>query len=256
MIKAILALGAVVAGVQGLQWGRLPMPTQLRLAQVGHKLQMADAETGGATPGLIDQIDAVVETAAGHVKKSETLVTGLDKELNKTMDLVTTTVSKLTENEVQRISLIKDFNFNAISLNGILVDMTTGTQQINDVISMANRIKTNMASDIKKINDAIGVTNDWLVKMDNWVTFVTTETKQIDEAQANLVKWGDLAKENINTHNLATVRLAKEGDDLETQISDLNSALLATGAMIGYTPTTLTMAEATGGFGWLYTTWS
>ncbi len=242
--------------VNGLQWGRFPIPKQLGFTEFQGRLQTADATTGTTPMGLTDEINTVIQASASSVNQSQTLVNAQLNELNVTSQLVTKTVNQVTENEADRIVLIKEYNKNVLSLNAILVDMTTGAQQINDVIAVANRIKTNIANDIRKINDAITVTNDWMVKMDSWVAFVKDETQQIDQAQANLVSWGDSTKTNINLHEVAAVKLAREAYDLETQISDTSNLLLATGGLIGYTPKTLTMAEAAGGLGWQYTYWS
>ena len=254
--KIVFALGAFVHKSEALQWGRFPIPAQLRLTQVGSQLQTADASTGSGTKSIVERINDIIESANTKIQNSQTLVTAQTSQLDTTEKEVEKTITAVTNNEEARIQCVKDYNKNAISLNGILVDMTTGTQQINDVISVANRVQTNLNNDIKKINEAISVTNDWLVKMDNWVTFVKSETEQIDTAQANLITWGDSVRKNINTHEEAALSLAKTGDDLETQVSDLNNVLLATGALLGYKPATLTIAEASGGFGWLYTAWS
>lgn len=249
-------IAALVSVVSGLQWGRFPVPTQIALTERMGRLQTADVSNPSSSTGILDQIDDVIQTAASNVQQSQTIVTAQLNELNVTNGMINQTVMVVQNNERVRIALIKDFNKNVMSLNSVLVDMTTGAQQINDVISMANRIKTNLANDIKKINDAINVTNDWMVKMDSWVAFVKDETHQIDEAQANLVSWGDTTKNNINLHEVAALKLAREAYDLETEISDMSNNLLGTGRLLGYAPSVLTMAEAAGGLGWAYTYWS
>ena len=117
-------------------------------------------------------------------------------------------------------------------LNQNLVDMTTGSQQINDVIAVSNRIKTNLVSDINTLNNAIMVVNDWMVKMDAWVVFVRDETTQIDQAQANMLNWGEATKNNINTHEVSAMRLARQAYDIETDISQMNNLLLGTGQLM------------------------
>ena len=250
----IFIWGAVV--VHGLQWGRFPIPNQLGLTEIRGRLQTTDSSSPTTSLGLADQVNAVIQAAAASVGQSQSLVNAQLNELNVTNDLVSRTVNQVTQNEGDRVSLVKEYNKNVLSLNSILVDMTTGAQQINDVIAVANRVEKNVANDIKKINDAINVTNDWMVKMDSWVAFVKEETSQIDQAQANLVTWGDATKNNINLHEVAAIKLAREAYDLETQISEMSNFLLGTGGLIGYTPTTLTMAEASGGLGWHYSYWS
>jgi hypothetical protein len=251
-----IVIAALLSVASGLQWGRFPVPTQIALTEHMGRLQTADVSSPSSSKGILDQIDDVIQTAASNVQQSQTIVTAQLSELNVMNGMINQTVMLVQNNERVRIALIKDFNKNVMSLNSALVDMTTGAQQINDVISMANRIKTNLANDIKKINDAINVTNDWMVKMDSWVAFVKDETHQIDEAQANLVRWGDTTKNNINLHEVAAMKLAREAYDLETEISDMSNYLLATGRLLGYTPSVLTMAEAAGGLGWAYTYWS
>lgn len=251
-----ILIAALVGLASGLRWGRFPIPTQIALTERMGRLQTADLSSNSTAAGIMDQIASIIQTAAATVNQSQTIVTAQLRELNVTNGMINQTVMLVQNNEHVRIALIKDFNKNVMALNAVLVDMTTGSQQVNDVISTANRIKTNLANDIKKINDAINVTNDWMVKMDSWVAFVKDETHQIDEAQANLVSWGDATKNNINLHEVAAVKLAREAYDLETQISDMSNFLLGTGRMLGYTPSTLTMAEAAGGLGWAYTYWS
>jgi len=91
--------------------------------------------------------------------------------------------------------------------------------------------------------------NDWMVKMDAWVVFVRDETTQIDQAQANMLNWGEATKNNINTHEVSAMRLAREAYDIETDISQMNNLLLGTGQLMGYTPKTITIAQANGGLG-------
>jgi hypothetical protein len=165
-------------------------------------------------------------------------------------------VTQVESNENGRVGIIKEHNKQVMEMNQALIDMTTGSQQINDVISVANRIKTNLANDIRKLNEAIMVTNDWMVKMDSWVVFVQDEAHQIDNAQANLLKWGDVTKENINTHEVSAVKLARAAYDLETQIMQVNNFLLGTGELMGYTPTTLSIPEAAGGIPSILSFWS
>jgi hypothetical protein len=257
MLQVVLWSGLLAGIGNSLQWGRFPVPSQLGLTEVMGRFQTTDSSSSSSSGGgIVDQINTVIASAASSVNQSQTFVTAQLNELNVTNGMINRTVQGVSDNEAKRIGLIKDFNGNVMSLNTILVDMTTGSQQINDVISTANRIKTNIANDIKKINDAINVTNDWMTKMDSWVAFVKSETSEIDQAQANLVTWGDSTKNNINLHEVAAVKLAREIYDLETTIADMSNYLLGTGTLFGYTPTTLTMAEASGGLGWQYSYWS
>jgi hypothetical protein len=254
-MKCFLGALVLVPMTAGLRWGRLPVPTQLGLTERMGRLETTGTAASSAL-GLADQINAIVQEAANSVNQSQAIVSAQLNELAVTNSMINQTVQLVESNEQVRIALIKEYNKNVLSLNGVLVEMTTGAQQVNDVIATANRIKTNIANDIKKINDAIAVTNDWMVKMDSWVAFVKDETQQIDQAQANLVSWGDATKTNINLHEVAALKLAREAFDLETKISSTNNFLLGTAKMLGYNPSTLTIAEATGGLGWAYTYWS
>ena len=243
----------LVASVYG--WGKYPTPSQIGLSELVGRLQtMTDTNTTSLS--LSDQINALIESAATQVSKSQSLIGAQLNELNVASDIVNRTVIQVEANEAARISIIREYNKNALGFNQILIDMTSGSQQINDVISVANRIKKNLANDIRRINEAISVTNDWMVKMDAWVSFVLDETTQIDQAQANLLKWGDATKNNINLHEVAAMKLGREAYDLETEIIDMSNFLLSTGKMMGYTPATLSIPEAAGGLGWSYTSWS
>lgn len=245
-------LGMVPVGL-GLQWGRFPVPQQLGMTELMGRLQTAPVST---PVGLADQINALIQSASEKVANSQSVVAAQLNELNVTNGIINRTIAQVEANEEARIAQVKEYNKNVLALNGVLVEMTTGSQQINDVIATANRVKKNIANDIKRINDAISVTNDWMVKMDAWVAFVKEEVKEIDQAQANLVRWGDATKNNINLHEVAAVKLAREAFDLETQISSMTNLLLSSGKLLGYTPSTLTIAEAAGGLGWSYTYWS
>ena len=236
-------------------WGRFPVPTQLGLTELVGRLQ-ADSTTNTTALSLTDQINALISSASGKVAQSQALVTAQLNELTVAGQTVNRTVAQVATNEAARISIIKEYNKDAMVLNQLLVEMTTGAQQVNDVIGVANRVKKNLAADIRRVNEAIAVTNDWMVKMDSWVSFVTDETAQIDQAQANLLAWGDATRENVNLHEVAAQKLGREAYDLETQIIEVSNLLLSTGAMMGYTPSTLTIAEASGGLGWDYTYWS
>ena len=236
-------------------WGRFPLPHQLGFSQLVNQLQ-TDVTTNTTSLTLIDQINALINSSAQKVAQSQSLVTAQLNELSVERGTVNKTVGQVANNEATRISIIREYNKDALALNNLLVDMTGGSQQINDVIGVANRVKKNLAADIQRVNEAIAVTNDWMVKMDSWVNFVTDETNQIDAAQANLLKWGDATKDNINLHEVAEVKLGRETYDLETEIVQLSNYLLSTAQMLGYTPNTLTIAEAAGGLGWNYTFWS
>lgn len=243
---------------QALEWGRYRIPTRLGLTELVTRLQDAGTNVSSlaTSGGLVDQINQVIQSASNTVSKTQSLVAAQQSELNVTNNLVNQTITQVEANENNRIAAIKEYNKNVLSLNGILSDMTTGSQQINDVISMANRVKNNLAHDLNSINEAIAVTNDWMVKMDSWIAFVKDETQQVDQAQASLVSWGDSTGSNINLHEVAAVKLAREVYDLETNISSTANFLLATGQMLGYTPQTLTVVEASGGLGMPYTPWS
>ena len=236
------------------------MPTQLGMSELMVRVKGADgaSQSGGSSGsvGIVDAINAVVQAAADQLGRSQRVVEAHANELAVTDGLITQSITQVETNENNRIALVKEYNQGVLGLNQMLVEMTTGSQQINDVISLANRVKNNLATDIHIINDAITVTNDWMVKMDNWVTFVKQETHEIDEAQANLVKWGDATKNNMNLHEVAAIKLAREAYDMETEISDMSNFLLSTGKLMGYAPQTLSMAEAAGGLGWAYSYWS
>lgn len=249
-VLSILAIAHQVAG-----WGRYPMPQDLGLTELMSRLQDAGAPAT-SNMGLVDQINQLVIESADTVSKSQNLVEGHMKELYVTYGIVNKTIEQVAVNEANRIALIRDYNKNALSLNRIHTDMTTGAQQINDVLSMSQRTKKNLHDDIRRINDAIDVTNDWLVKMDEWASFVRSEKSKIDEAQAGLVKWGDRTKQNLNLHEVSATKLAREAYDLETQISDLTNIVLSCGELLGYKPKTLTIPEVSGGLGWEYTFWS
>lgn len=253
-VFGIFLLPAVWSAKTG-RWGKLALPHQLGLTELVTKLSKSGT-TNTTSLSLADQIQAYMLSTAQQLARSQTLVSAQLNELAVASDIVNRTTAQVELNEQARISIIKTYNENALLSNQILVDMTTGSQQINDVISVANRIKGNLATDIARLNEAISVTNDWMVKMDAWVVFVLDETTQIDQAQANLLQWGDATKENINTHEVAAMKLAREAYDLETQIVELNNMLLSTGSLLGYTPATLSIPDAAGGFGWTYSYWS
>lgn len=238
---------ATVCSVE-TKWGKYPLPRSLGLYQLVNQLQTDDS-TSTTTLSVSEQINAVITSAANSIKNSDQLVKAQLKELNVTQQMVNQTVDQIETNEDARVALIKQYNNNAMSMNQNLVDMTTGSQQINDVISVSNRVKTNLVSDINTLNNAIMVVNDWMVKMDAWVVFVRDETNQIDQAQANLLNWGEATKNNVNTHEVSALKLAREAYDIETQISQMNNLLLGTGKLMRYTPTTLTIPQASGGLG-------
>ncbi len=253
--RPLLALPAILAGPAPTRWGKLNLPRQIGLSELVSKLSRSDT-TNTTSLSLADEISAYMTTTAEQVAKSQTLVAAQLSELSVAEDIVSRTTSQVELNEDARIAIVKTYNDNALQSNQLLVEMTTGSQQINDVISVANRIKGNLATDISRLNDAISVTNDWLVKMDAWVAFVLDETTQIDQAQASLLAWGDSTRDNCNTHEVAAMKLAREAYDVETQIVELNNLLLSTGALMGYTPSTLSITDAAGGFGWTYSYWS
>ena len=264
-MRTVLGVLGISGLSSGLQWGRFPMPTQLGLTELMHRVETAAmagssssaaTTTGTTTGGVADDIKTLIDSVQKKTQDTQKLVDAHLLELDKANGEIGKAVTQAQTNEHNRIGLVKEYNQGVITLNQLLVEMTTGSQQINDVISTANRVKRNLAKDIQIINDAITVTNDWMVKMDNWVTFVKAETSEIDDAQANLVKWGDSTKTNINVHEIAAIKLAREAYDLETEITDMSNFLLSTGKMLGYSPQTLTMAEAAGGLGWSYTYWS
>lgn len=250
-----VGLISTIAAGKFNRWGRFPIPTQLGLSELVGQLQ-TDVTTNTTDLSLTDQINVLISSSSDTVDKCQSLVAAQLNELTIAGQTVNRTVTQVEANEEARISVIKEYNKDVLGMNNILVEMSSGSQQVNDVIGVANRVKKNLAEDIRRVNEAIAVTNDWMVKMDAWVNFVTDETVQIDQAQANLLKWGDATKDNINLHEVAAVKLGRETYDLETQIIEIGNLLLASGAMMGYTPTTLTMAEATGGLGWSYTYWS
>ena len=247
----------VVGLANGLEWGRYRVPSRLGLTELVSRLEHAGTSVSAAAPGgLADQINALIQSASEIISRTESLVLAQQSELNVTNNLVSQTISQVEANENNRIAAIKEYNKNVLTLNAILTDMTTGSQQINDVISLANRVKKNLANDIVSINEAIGVTNDWMVKMDSWIAFVKDETEQVDQAQASLVSWGDSTGVNVNLHEVAAVKLAREVYDIETSISAATNFLLGTGNMLGYTPQSLTVVEAAGGLGWSLSPWS
>jgi hypothetical protein len=248
MMKIVLlGIWGLVDGVE-TKWGKYPLPRSLGLYQLVGQLQ-ADDSTSTTTLSVTDQINAIIAEAAQSIANSQQVVTAQLKELSVTEQMVNQTVDQMETNEDARVSLIKQYNNNAMSMNQNLVDMTTGSQAINNVISVSNRVKTNLVSDINTLNNAIMVVNDWMVKMDAWVVFVTDETNQIDGAQASLLDWGEATKNNINTHEVSAMKLAREAYDIETQISQMNNLLLGTGRLLNYVPTTLTMPQASGGLG-------
>lgn len=250
-------LPILIEQASGLEWGRYRVPTRLGFSELVTRLHDAGAQVSSEGPrGLVDQINQLIQSASNTVSKSQGLVAAQQSELNVTNTLVNQTITQVEENENKRIAAIKEYNKNVLSLNMILTDMTSGSQQLNDVISMANRVKKNLADDIANINEAISVTNDWMVKMDSWIAFVKDETQQVDQAQASLVSWGDFTGSNINLHEVAAVKLARQVYDLETNISATTNFLLGTGAMLGYTPQSLTVVEAAGGLGWSLSPWS
>jgi hypothetical protein len=251
----IFGLFILVSSTDALSWGKFPLPRQMGLSELVTKLSQSGT-TNTTSMSMADEINTLMETIKVKVNQSQTLVAAQLNELSVASELVNRTVAQVEVNEQARISIIKTYNQNAVQSNQMLVDMTTGAQQINDNIAVSNRIKSNLATDIVRINDAISVTNDWMVKMDAWVAFVLDETTQIDQAQANLLQWGDATKENMNTHEVAALKLAREAYDLETQIVEVNNIVLGTGALLGYTPATLSIPDAAGGFGWSYSYWS
>jgi hypothetical protein len=236
-------------------WRGLSIPKPLGLSELMNRLQDATT-TQVSNAGLVDQINQLISESAATISRSQNLVNGHLKELNVTNDIVNKTMLQVDENEAYRLALIRQYNKVALGLNSVQTDMMTGAQQINDVLGLSQRIKTNLANDIKRINDAINVTNDWLIKMDEWMTFMRSESDKIDQAQAGLVKWGDATKQNLNLHEVSATKLARETFDLETQISDVANVLLSSGNLIGYQPKTYTLPEVSGGLGWEYTFWS
>ena len=248
MLKTALIGGFSVVHAVETRWGKYPLPRSLGLYELVGQLQTSDS-TNTSTLSVSDQINAIIGDAAKSIANSQQLVTAQLNELAVTQQMVNQTVDQMETNEDARVAIIKQYNNNAMLLNQNLVDMTTGSQQINDVIAVSNRIKTNLVSDINTLNNAIMVVNDWMVKMDAWVVFVRDETNQIDQAQANLLNWGEVTKNNINTHEVSAMKLAREAYDIETDISQMNNLLLGTGQLMGYVPKTLTITQASGGLG-------
>jgi len=255
-MRGILGILVIVdASRHAWGWGRFSIPKPLGLHQLVSELQ-SDNTTATTALSIPDQINALILSASDAIAHSQTLVNAQLNELGVAEKIVNQTVAQVEANEDARVGIIKEYNKEVMEMNQGLVDMTTGSQQVNDVISVANRIKTNLANDIRKLNDAIMVVNDWMVKMDAWVVFVKDEVTQIDVAQANLLKWGDTTKDNINTHEVTAIKLAREAYDLESQILQTNNFLLGTGEMMGYTPSTLNIPEAAGGLGDAFSFWS
>lgn len=246
MLKALV--GLTVAHAIETKWGKYPLPRSLGLYELVGQLQASDS-TNTSTLSVSDQINEIMGSASKSIANSQQLVSAQLNELSVTQQMVNQTVDQMETNEDARVAIVKQYNNNAMLLNQNLVDMTTGSQQINDVIAVSIRIKTNLVSDINTLNNAIMVVNDWMVKMDAWVVFVRDETTQIDQAQANMLNWGEATKNNINTHEVSAMRLARQAYDIETDISQMNNLLLGTGQLMGYTPKTITIAQANGGLG-------
>ena len=255
-MKTYIILAGVLAQTSALtRWGQHPLPSQFGLSELMGRL--ADSSTTTTTQlGLVDQINAIISQTAEKVGRSQSLAAAQLNELNVTTGIINQSISLVESNEHKRIALIKEHNKNVLQLNQVLTEMTTGAQQMNDVISLGNRVKKNLAQDLRRLNEAIGVTNDWMVQMDSWATFVRAEKTKIDAAQGALVSWGDGTKNNLNLHEVAAVKLAREAYDLESDISGMTNLLLSTGKILGYTASTLTIPEASGGLGWQYTYWS
>jgi hypothetical protein len=255
MLKICGLIAISMPLVYGVGWGRFNVPKPIGLHQLVTELQTNNG-TAVSGLGISDQINALIEAAGSAISHSQSLVDAQLHELEAAEKIVNQTVAQVEANENARVGVIKEYNKEVMEMNQALIDMTTGSQQVNDVISVANRIKTNLANDIRRLNEAIMVVNDWMVKMDSWVVFVKDESASIDMAQANLLKWGDTMKGNINTHEVSAVKLAREAYDLETQIMQCNNFLLGTGELMGYTPETLSIPEAAGGVPSVLSFWS
>jgi hypothetical protein len=235
-----------------VQYNRLSYPSPLHLSELVNRL----TEPSSPSVSLDDRIRAVILSAGWKIGNATDLVSAQLRELNLTESNLNKTVSSVESNENARQTCIVEYNSAALHLNQLINDMTLGSQQINDVIGLTNRVKATLHSDITKINEAIDVTNDWLVRMDSWVSFVSAETSQIDGAQAKLLDWGDKTRQNVNFHEVAFLQLGRDTLNLGTDIASLQNSILAMGNALGYTPATLTITEAAGGtsdglFPWL-----
>ncbi len=71
----------------------------------------------------------------------------------------------------------------------------------------SNRIRGRFTVELQKINNHVGVIDDWLIKMDSWVSFVEEEAGHLDRSQARLIKWGDGTYDVMNLHEVALVRV-------------------------------------------------
>lgn len=202
-----------------------------------------------------DQVGSLISQWGTSIGGVATQVNMSITELSAAVMMVNQSLSQLSSNELGRQSVVIEYNKISNSLNSVLSDMTAGSQSVNSLVALANRISASEQSSITDTNNSIGVLNDWMVNMDSWVQFILQETNQIDVSQGNLVTWGDSVSQAINAHEISTMELAQGMFELESQVITINDAISSIVNVTGYKSSALSITDASGGTGWGYMYW-
>ena len=187
--------------------------------------------------------DQVNDTLAN----TKLLIESQEQELYLTSQAVNRSVTHVENNEDARQACLISFNNGATTLNGVLSGMVTGAQLINNVIDVANRVKTTLKTDLGLLNRNIAVLDDWQPVMTEWANFVEEQTSILDNSQSKLQIWGDEVKAAINQEKISIIELGREVFNLETEILSWHDQLSSIGQMFQYTPVLLTVYEAMNG---------
>lgn len=111
----------------------------------------------GNSDSLIARIDAAITNANVQLTSTDSMVNAQLQELQAASSIVNKSIQQVLANENGRQAIILQYNSLAVQLNDVTADMTTGAQQINNIVSIGNRIKRTINDDVTKCNEAISV---------------------------------------------------------------------------------------------------